>query len=171
MYTQLEHPHVIGPARAAICMGSSREAIAVLEAVVKSLEAEGLRVAGPVISGDSPAAEDSARDRRGAELLAELESKVDLVVFTRFDDQEIHGLGYCPVFRRATQLGIPVLTIVTTDCQQRWHDFDTGDLTTLPGDQAAVLDWCHTNVERPAATQRPRRTPQNFRPRAKPPIA
>ena len=92
-----------------------------------------------------------------AHSLAErLSSDMDLVIVNRFGKHESAGGGFCCVIERALDLDIPVLTVVNTQWQQRWHDFVDGHVTTLPASYPCVLEWCHASIRHSSPREAPK---------------
>ena len=87
-----------------------------------------------------------ALEKVALSLAQSLNSDLDLVIVNRFSKQESSGGGFCPVIQRALELGIPILTVVNAQWQQRWHDYGAGHVITLPASHACVLEWCHASV-------------------------
>lgn len=91
-----------------------------------------------------------------ARRLAEsLSSNLDLVVINRFGKRESAGGGFCCVIQRALELDVPVLTVVNSQWQQRWHDYGAGYVTTLPNSSLCVLEWCHCSIKHSAQIDTP----------------
>ena len=74
----------------------------------------------------------------------ELNIDTDLLVVNRFGKRESEGAGFCSVFERALELGIPALTVVKAQWQSNWIDYGGEYVTTLPANEEAVLAWCHS---------------------------
>jgi len=66
----------------------------------------------------------------------------DLLIVNRFGKQESDGAGFCAVFERALELGIPVLTVVKAQWESSWIDYGGEYVTTIPAELTAVLAWC-----------------------------
>ena len=73
-----------------------------------------------------------------------LNVETDLLIVNRFGKQESEGGGFCAVFERALELGIPVLTVVKAQWQSSWVDYGGEYVATLPADPDPVLAWCHS---------------------------
>lgn len=74
----------------------------------------------------------------------ELNIDTDLLIVNRFGKRESEGAGFCSVFERALELGIPVLTVVKSTWQDSWNEYGGEYVTSLPADEAAVLAWCQS---------------------------
>ena len=81
-------------------------------------------------------------------LLKRLNNETDAVTINRFGHYESDGDGFCCVINRAMELNIPLLTVVHSRWQQRWHDFAPGQMTTLRPSYGCVLKWCHAAMLR-----------------------
>jgi len=74
----------------------------------------------------------------------ELHDGVDLVVVNRFGKRESQGGGFCSVFERAIDLGIPVLTVVNTAYLQSWLEYGGDYVTSLRADNHEILNWAES---------------------------
>lgn len=79
-------------------------------------------------------------------LAESLSVDLDLVVINRFGKLESAGGGFCCVIQRSIELGIPVLTVVNSQWQQRWHDYGDTYAATLPANSACVLQWYYASA-------------------------
>lgn len=66
----------------------------------------------------------------------------DLLLVNKFGKQESEGRGFAPLIAEALSRGIPVLCGVNGLNLPAFQGFAEGFATALPGDEAAVLDWC-----------------------------
>lgn len=82
-----------------------------------------------------------AMEQLALHLKEELNDDVDLVVINRFGKRESEGVGFCSVIERAIDLNIPALTVVKEDWLETWLDYGGAWVTTLPADQARILEW------------------------------
>ena len=70
----------------------------------------------------------------------------DLVLLNKFGLREAEGAGFRSLIAEALGRGIPVLTGLSETHRAAFGDF-AGDLaTTLPAEEAAVLDWCRAAI-------------------------
>jgi len=80
-------------------------------------------------------------------LKTEVQPGVDLVIVNRFGKRESQGGGFCVVFERAIELGIPVLTMVNSTHLSSWREYG-GDYVTIVGaNEKDILGWVHTHVQ------------------------
>jgi nucleoside-triphosphatase THEP1 len=80
-------------------------------------------------------------------LMAELHRGVDLVVVNRFGKRESEGAGFCCVIERATELGIPVLTVVKESWKDAWLDYGGDWVTTLTAESSDILNWYERAID------------------------
>jgi len=79
---------------------------------------------------------------------------VDLLILNRFGRAEAEGGGLRPVFARALEAGIPILTAVRAPYAEAWAQFHGRLASDLPADEDKVLAWCRDSVRlRRAARQ------------------
>ena len=71
---------------------------------------------------------------------------VELMILNRFGKAEAEGGGLRPVFARAMEAGIPVLTAVRSPYDEAWAQFHGHLASDLPADIDAVLAWCRDAV-------------------------
>lgn len=79
-----------------------------------------------------------------ASMLAEIERRPDLVIINRFGKAESEGGGLRPVFVRAAELGIPVLTALKDGHRDAWSDFAGSMGRLLAPDMKAIDSWYAT---------------------------
>jgi len=70
------------------------------------------------------------------------QDNVELLILNRFGKAEAEGGGLRPVFARAMEAGIPVLTAVRAPYDEAWAQFHGHLASDLPADVDAVLGWC-----------------------------
>lgn len=70
------------------------------------------------------------------------QDNVELLTLNRFGKAEAEGGGLRPVFARAMEAGIPVLTAVRAPYTEAWAQFHGHLASDLPADIDAVLAWC-----------------------------
>ncbi|GKY87885.1 DUF2478 domain-containing protein [Sinisalibacter aestuarii] len=68
----------------------------------------------------------------------------DLIVLNKFGLSEAEGRGFRALIAEALGRGVPVLTGLTDTHRSAFERFAGGIETTLPPDEAAILDWCRT---------------------------
>lgn|GEM_PF-215133 len=78
----------------------------------------------------------------GALLDRPFDHHVELLLLNRFGKAEAEGGGLRPVFARAIDTGIPVLTAVRPPYLDAWAQFHGGLAIDLPADLEPVLAWC-----------------------------
>lgn len=88
-------------------------------------------------------------------LAERLSSDLDLVIVNRFGKRESAGGGFCCVIQRALELDIPLLTVVNSQWQQRWHDYGDAYAVTLPANRTCVLEWCYASIVCSAQSETP----------------
>jgi hypothetical protein len=71
---------------------------------------------------------------------------VELLILNRFGKAEAEGGGLRPVFARAMEAGLPVLTAVRAPYDEAWAQFHGHLASDLPADIDAVLGWCRDTV-------------------------
>jgi nucleoside-triphosphatase THEP1 len=83
------------------------------------------------------------------------QDNVELLILNRFGKAEAEGGGLRPVFARAMEADIPVLTAVRAPYADAWLQFHGHLASDLPTDVDAVLTWCReaaqmSRIARPA---------------------
>jgi len=74
------------------------------------------------------------------------QDNVELLILNRFGKAEAEGGGLRPVFVRAMEVGIPVLTAVRAPYANAWAQFHARLATDLSPDIVAVLAWCRDAI-------------------------
>lgn len=117
--------------------GSSRRKVEVEEV------ATGLRKAITQDLGagaESCALDPEALARVAADLLAELDRPVDLLIVNRFGRGEAEGGGLRAAIEKACFAGVPVVAVVRSTYAEAWEEF-TGSAVILDPDPALILGW------------------------------
>ena len=65
----------------------------------------------------------------------------DLVLLSKFGKLEAAGNGLWQAFKKAIDLGIPVLTSVSPSARQQWETLVAAGCVSLPADAAAINSW------------------------------
>ena len=52
--------------------------------------------------------------------------------------------GYCYLFERALELGIPALTVVKASWLPHWLDYGGNLIKTLESYSASIMTWCQS---------------------------
>jgi len=74
----------------------------------------------------------------------------DLVVLNKFGLSEADGRGFRALIAEAIGLGVPVLIGVSDTYRAAFDRFSAGLATALPPEEAAILTWCRSAIERNA---------------------
>jgi len=93
-------------------------------------------------------------DADALERLAEMQKNeikpgVDLVIVNRFGKRESQGGGFCNVIERASELDIPVLTVVNATFLSNWLEYGGDFVTSLPADEQIILLWANSILNLP----------------------
>jgi hypothetical protein len=67
----------------------------------------------------------------------------DLVVLSKFGKLEARGAGLSNAFNAAIDADIPVLTSVSSACEQTWVKFAGSSFVVLAADPAKIDEWWH----------------------------
>ena len=81
------------------------------------------------------------------------------MILNRFGKAEAEGGGLRPVFARAMEAGIPVLTAVRAPYIEAWAQFHGHLASDLPADIDAVLAWCRDAVRQLRAARHAQLSP------------
>jgi hypothetical protein len=95
----------------------------------------------------------------GALLDRTLGQHVELLLLNRFGTAEAEGGGLRPVFVRAIDAGIPILTAVRPPYLEAWAEFHGGLAIDLSPDLDRVLAWCGDAVRELRATRQAAMSP------------
>lgn len=76
-----------------------------------------------------------------------LDPNLELIILNRFGKAETEGGGLRPIFVRAIDAGIPILTAVRPPYIEAWSDFHGGFAVDLPSELDRVLAWCGNAVQ------------------------
>jgi len=76
----------------------------------------------------------------------------ELMMLNRFGRAEAEGGGLRPVFARALEGGIPILTAVRAPYAEAWAQFHGRLASDLPASEDRVLAWCRDSVRMTRAT-------------------
>jgi hypothetical protein len=87
------------------------------------------------------------------------QDNVELLILNRFGKAEAEGGGLRPVFARAMEAGIPVLTAVRAPYDEAWAQFHGHLASDLPADIDLALAWCGDAVRGLRATRSPQLSP------------
>ena len=82
----------------------------------------------------------------GVALDASIHGDLDLMLMNRFGVAEAEGRGLRPIFARAIEAGIPLLTAVRPPYTEEWAEFHGGLAVDLPPQVEPVLAWCRESV-------------------------
>ena len=71
---------------------------------------------------------------------------IELLMLNKFGKAEAEGGGLRPVFAKAIEAGIPIVTAVRTTYAEAWSQFHGRLAIDLSPDFDAVLRWCHDSI-------------------------